>query len=277
MSSLSIPHQTFPSEATLNVTHTILPALLLFPIVTHSQAIPVRHTEGRSRGFVVLRDQAGRQIGYGQMSQEATGDRVEYHMVYHFRDGSLDEETAVFSQRGTFQLVSDRHIQRGPFFSTPLDLTAQANGQMTSRVIDKSGTAKDEVSHVDLEPGTAVDGMLSTLMANVDPARPPFKLPMLSPTAKPRLFHFAISAAGHGTFRVAGVRMTAAIFRAHTELGGLTGIVAPLLGKQPKDFFAWVVEGDAPAVVRVIAQISEGSPLVDIQVAGATFPPLTRK
>ncbi len=71
--------------------------------------------------------------------------------------------------------------------------------------------------------------------------------------------------------------MTAAIFRAHTELGGLTGIVAPLLGKQPKDFFAWVVEGDAPAVVRVIAQISEGSPLVDIQVAGATFPPLTRK
>jgi hypothetical protein len=34
------------------------------------------------------------------------------------------------------------------------------------------------------------------------------------------------------------------------ELGGLTGLMAPVLGKQPPDLRYWLVTGDVPAFVR---------------------------
>ena len=34
------------------------------------------------------------------------------------------------------------------------------------------------------------------------------------------------------------------------ELGGLTGLIAPVLGKQPPDLHYWLVAGDVPAFVR---------------------------
>jgi hypothetical protein len=157
-------------------------------------------------------------------------------------------------------------------FPHPIDLTTDAAGNTTSRTVDSGGKAKVEKSHVDLPPGTAVAGMLGTLMANVDPAGPGLTIPALSPTQKPRLIHFAISREGQGGFRIAGSRQTAAVFRIKANLSGVAGLVAPLIGKEPDDILAWVLEGDAPSLVRAIAQLSEGGPLLDIQLAGATFP-----
>jgi hypothetical protein len=251
--------------------------LLLASCVTiaAAQPVPVHHLEGREHGFLLLRDEAGHAIGSGEVTQEAAGDRVTYHMVFRFHDGSIDDETTVYSQRGKFELISDHHIQRGPFFSTPLDLTTTANGQMTSRSEDKAGSPgkmKEEVSQQNLEPGTAVDGMMCGILSNVDPHVAPFKLPILSPTRKPRFFHFDVSSDGKGSFSIVGLRRTATIFRLHTDLGGLAGVVAPLIGKEPKDILVWVLEEGAPTVVRVVGPLSEGGPVVDVQFAGATFP-----
>jgi hypothetical protein len=241
-----------------------------------AQPIPVRHLEGREHGFVVVRDQAGHTIGSGEVTQSVEGDRINYRMVYRLRDGSVDDETTVFSQKGTFQLISDHHIQHGPFFSQPLDLSIEADGQTASRSIDKattgSGKPNVEENHQDLEPGTVVIGMMGALMTDLDPHAAPFKLPILSPTRKPRFFHLAVSSDRRGSFTVAGLRRTATIFRMHADLGGVAGVVAPLIGKQPKDVLIWVLEGDAPVVVRVVGQMSEGGPMVDIQFAGANFP-----
>ena len=35
----------------------------------------------------------------------------------------------------------------------------------------------------------------------------------------------------------------------HIDLGGLAGLVAPLIGKQPPDTQVWVLEADAPAFI----------------------------
>jgi hypothetical protein len=253
-------------------TTVFLASLIVLPLLA-AQGVAVRHREGRSHGFLVLRDDSGRQIGGGEMTEETEGDRVTCRVLFRFKDGSVDDETTVYSQRGSFQLVGDRHIQRGPFFSRPLDLTTDAGGQMTIRSEDKvAGKPKEEVSHMDMEPGTAVDGMMPAIMANLDPLSAALKLPMLSPTRRPRFFHFDVKLDGKGSFTVAGMRRTATIFRLHTDLGGLAGVVAPLVGKEPKDMLVWVIEGDAPAIVRVIGQLAEGSPLVDIQMAGTSFP-----
>jgi len=253
----------------MNAARVFIHALCLLPAIAQSQAIPVHHLDGRLRGFVVLRDQSGRQIGNAELNQVAVGDTVHYHMVYRFRDGSVDEETATYTQHDTFQLVADHHLQTGPFFSKPLDLSVDASGKTTERI---PGKPQPDITHLDLEPGTAVTGMISSILANIDPKAAAFKLPVVSPTRKPRFFHLDISAAGKGTVRIAGTQRSAAIFRLHTDLGGLAGIVAPIIGKEPADIVVWVLQGEAPMVIRMIGQLAEGGSIVDAQLAGTTFP-----
>jgi len=257
-------------EANLRLFYT--PTLLLLTTtLALAQPVPVHHLEGRTRGFLVVRDEAGRPIGSGEVNQEAHGDRVTQHVLYRFRDGSVDDETATFTQRGTFQLVSDHHIQRGPFFSKPLDLSIDDHGQVTTHSVGPDGKTKDETVHIDSEPGL-VNGYLGPIMANLNPSAPEVKLAMLTPTPKPHMMHLAVTPDGHGSFTLGGLRHTATIFRLKSELAGVAGVIAPLVGKEPKDILIWVVEGDAPVLVRAVGQISEGGPVVSIEVAGAIFP-----
>lgn len=51
------------------------------------------------------------------------GDRVTSRLVFHFKDGSLHDETAVFTQRQRFQLLRDRVVQKGPMFPHPIETT----------------------------------------------------------------------------------------------------------------------------------------------------------
>ena len=71
-----------------------------------------RYTEGLIHGFLVLRDTDDKILASGELSQRASGNRVTSELVFHFRDGSLHEETTVFSQRKVFQLISYHLVQR---------------------------------------------------------------------------------------------------------------------------------------------------------------------
>jgi hypothetical protein len=222
-------------------------------------------------GYMVVRSEDGNPLGWGEFVQVAHGDRVALRLTLHFRDGSLDDETAVFTQRRVFQLVSDHHIQRGPFFAKPLDLLIQANGQVTNRTLQKDGSHKTETTHLDLPPDVA-NGIMGSLIANVSPTTPSFKLGWVAIVGNPRLIHVEISASGQGDFScVASVRCKAAIFEIKPELGGVAGFVAPLIGKQPLNTYLWVVQGTAPAFVREVGQLAEDSPIVSIELAGTVF------
>src|SRR5262249_11962338 len=158
---------------------------------------------------------------------------------FHFRDGSLDDELTVFTQRKAFQLVSHRHIQRGPSFPKTLDMSIDAaTGQVTSH--DKAGkTIQDHFDHAfDL-----ANGLPLVLLLNLDPATPAIRLPMIAPSEKPRLIHILIAGEGEDTLTIAGVPHKATNFRIKIELGGVTGLVAPIVGKQPSDIHVWVLGG----------------------------------
>jgi serine/threonine protein kinase len=51
--------------------------------------------------------------------QTVRGEQVTTRTIFHFRDRSLYDETAVFSQRGTYGLLSYHVVQRGPTFASP--------------------------------------------------------------------------------------------------------------------------------------------------------------
>lgn len=45
------------------------------------------------------------------------------------------------------------------------------------------------------------------------------------------------------------------------DIGGIPGVVAPLVGKQPPDSHVWILEGEAPAFVRSQAPMFIGGPV----------------
>jgi hypothetical protein len=230
--------------------------------------IPVRRTQGTLRGFLVLKTLEGVTLAAGDLVQIAHGNRVTARLTYHFRDGSIDDETTVFTQNGVFRLVSDHHIQKGPAFPHSLDVFVDAaTGQITSR--DKDGnTTRD---HLDLEPDIA-NGLPLILLLNLDPAAPPTRLSMIAPTAKPRLVHLLLAGEGEDPLTIAGIRRKATNFRIKIELGGVTGLVAPIVGKQPSDIHVWVLGGDSPAFVKEEGQFYEGGPVWRVELISPVFP-----
>src|SRR6266516_722201 len=61
------------------------------------------------------------------MTQDARSDRVTTHLIFRFKDGSIYEDTTIFSQRGTFRLLSDHLTLRGPSFKQPMDTSIDAS------------------------------------------------------------------------------------------------------------------------------------------------------
>lgn len=81
----------------------------------------------------------------------------------------------------------------------------------------------------------------------------------------------AISPLGAEEFELAGASRMALRYEIQIELGGLTGAIAPLVGKQPPNVQIWIVGGDVPAFVKEQGLLYEGSPIVTISLARPYF------
>jgi hypothetical protein len=249
-------------------------ALLLScaPVLGRAEQIPVRHVEGSKHGFLAVRNQDGVVIASGDLSQTAHGDRVSLHLVFHFKDGSIDDETTLFSQRRTFQLISDHHIQKGPFFPHPEDVLIDVpTGQVTVRSIGKDGKEEVEATHMDLPPDLA-NGLVSMVAMNVLPKTQQTEVPMLIASPKLRMVKLVFTPRGEEPFSVAGSEMKAMRFNIKIDLGGLAAVVAPVIGKQPPDLQMWVLEGPAPTFVKEEGMSYQGGPILTIELASPVWP-----
>ena len=57
------------------------------------------------------------------------------------------------------------------------------------------------------------------------------------------------------------------------KIGGIAGLLAPLLGKQPADMQIWVLGGEAPAFVKFEGPLYNGGPIWRVELAApAGFP-----
>jgi hypothetical protein len=244
-------------------------SLLATPLC--ADPIPVKHTVGALHGFLTIRSSTGAILGHGDYYEFAQGERVTARLTMHFRDGSLDDETTVFTQRQVFAFLSDHHIQRGPFFKNAIDAVVESNGNVTVRTTGKDGKEKVETNHIDLPPDLS-NGMVGVLLLNVAPNAPAFSLGMVLPTGRGRLIKLDIEPAGTHPFSASpGDRRTANLFRIKLNLGGVAGVVAPIIGKQPADIMVWVYEGEVPVMLREVGQLAEDGPIVSIELSGATF------
>ena len=148
----------------------------------------------------MLRTLEGDAIADGEVTQVARGDRVTNYLVFRFKDGSVDEETVVFSQRNRFRVVSDHHLQKGPAFKHPMDVSIEGvTGQITVRYTDVNGKEQVVTDRLKLPPDVA-NGMILTLLKNIRPNVPQTTVSMVVATPKPRLVKLLISPDGEESF-----------------------------------------------------------------------------
>lgn len=245
--------------------------LMWAPQIARADQVPVRQMEGAIHGLVEMRAEDGRVIASGDITRVVSGSHITSRLTFHFRDGSIDDETTVFSEHRTFQLITDRHIQKGPTFPHPIDVLIDArSGEVTVRSTGKDGKEEVKTEHLNLTPDLA-NGMMPVLVENfrADTSR---TLPMVVATPKPRLVKLVISGVGEDRYTLAGAARKAIHYEIKIDLGGIEGVVAPIIGKAPPHIEIWTIGGAATTFAREQGPLYPEGPIVTIQLASPVWP-----
>ena len=121
-------------------------------------------------------------------------------------------------------------------------------------------------------PPDIANGMVGTLLPNLPADTTEISLGQVVPSGKGRLIKLKITADGKKSFNITpGARLTANIYRVKLDLGGVAGVIAPIVGKQPSDLQLWLLPGDVPLLLREVGQLSEGGPIVSLELAGTSY------
>ncbi len=236
-----------------------------------AEPIAVRHIQLPRHEFMVARSETGKIMARVEFTETVQGDEVTMRLTYHFLDGSIDDEATTYRQQGTFRLVRNHHIEQGPFFAKPVDFAVEAaTGTATTRTVDKNGKIHFESEHISL-PDDLANGFVGTVLLNVPPNTAPFRVGILAPVFGGRLIRILISPEGEQPFQKTGQALKATVFRIHPELRGFLGMIAKLLNLQPKDVMVWVLEGEKPAVMRIVGQLGGSGPVLSSELDGASF------
>lgn len=237
-----------------------------------AETLPVRFPEGSLHGFLALSTTNGTHLAVGELTQIINGAQVTSRAVFHFTNGSLQDETAVFSQDGRFKLVSDHLVQRGPSFPQPLDMTIDvASGRVTVHYTDKDGTEKTASERMDL-PADLANGIIPVLLKNVRADALPKEFSLVVATPEPRLVKLELSRQPQDAFTVGAIAHKANHYVLHANIGGLAGLLAPLAGKQPPDSHVWILGGDAPTFLKAEEPFFAGAPLWRIELISPVWP-----
>ena len=250
--------------------------VLALAVVTGAEAtasnVAVRFQEGLVHGFVLLSTADGTAIAQGDLTQVARGNQVTARLIFHFKDGSLQDETTVFSQRNRFSLINYRLIQKGPTFPHSSDMSiVTSTGEVTVRYTDDKGEEKVESERLKLPPDLA-NGLVVTLLKNLRPGEAIPQFPMVVATPKPRVVKLNISSSGSESFSLAGSSREATHYVIKVDMGGVAGLVAPLLGKEPPDTHVWLIGGEAPSFVKSETLSYMGGPLWRLELLSPEWP-----
>ncbi|WP_236026968.1 hypothetical protein [Geomonas diazotrophica] len=232
--------------------------------------VAVHFTEGMARGFLELNDSAGQRLAAGDFLQIPNEGEMKTRVVLYFRDGSLHDETVVFSQQHKFLLKSYRLIQKGKAFENDLDVTLErATGKYRVKVKGKDGHEKLLEGELELPPDV-YNGMLPTVMKNLTRGSRE-TIHMIAFTPTPRVVELEMAPAGSTKIQIGDVEKTAVHYVLKPHLG-LLRLPAALLGKSPPDSHIWTVMDEVPAFVKFEGPLATGGPVWRIELTSPRWP-----
>jgi hypothetical protein len=78
--------------------------------------------------------------------------------------------------------------------------------------------------------------------------------------------------AGDEPFTIGETARKATHYVLKVEIGGISGLIAPLVGKQPPDSHVWILGGDQPAFVKAEQTLYLGGPVWRIELMSPVWP-----
>ena len=247
----------------------LVAAALFVRAPSSAEPVDVRYPEGVVHGLLVVRDLQDQTLGSGDLFQVPRGDRLTSRMVLSFKDGSVHDETVVFTQKRRFRLLSYKLVQKGPSFPHPMEVTFEGGGPVTVKHTNDHGEEKTETERLEIPPDVA-NGLVPIMLKNVRADALP-KVSFVAATPKPLLVKLAVSSAGDDSFSVAGQAHKAHHYVLKVEIGGLKGVLADVLGKEPPDTHVWIASGEAPGFIRSEGPLAMGGAIWRIDLAEAKW------
>jgi hypothetical protein len=261
------------SSNDLRIGTVVATAAVMFTLClpAFSEPVAVRHVQGYIHGFLVLQDLNNKILASGDITQTPAGNEVTAVFRLRFKDGSLYEETSVFSQRQVYRLLRYKEIQKGPSFKTGMTVSLDTgSGTVNIQDTDKDGKEKTIAKRLSL-PSDLANGIITTLLNDVD-TKKETTLSMLVFTPEPRVVKLRISAVGQDAFSVGGFGSKANHYVVKIDIGGVSGVVAKIAGKQPPPIQMWVAGADAPVFLKSEGPLYEDGPIWRIELASPTWP-----
>lgn len=264
-------NSTFPRRSFLILLAFVISlAAVLIPADLGGEQVPVAARMGALHGFLLLRDANGKIIATGDQVDVAEGNNLHARLTFHFLDGSLDVEEAIFSQGRTFELIRDHHVQKGPSFPKPLDVTIDVPKNEVTWIEASKGGAQTKHKHMDL-PSDLVNGMVSLAVQNFPRDAARMQVSYLVIDGGPRVVHFVVTPDGRDKVFIGPQNRETRRYNIHVEIGGVAGALASVFGKQPPDFKMWVLGRTLPVFIKMTGALYEGGPVWTMTLAGPSW------
>ncbi len=223
---------------------------LVWPCLLEAAPVPVRFAEGATHGFLVLRTLDGTLLAQGDLLQVLRGGQVESRMVFRFKDGSVYDETTVFTQQRVFAMQEYRLVQRGPAFGDDTEISlVRASGKYRVTVKPRDGEREETLDGTLDLPPDVYNGMLVTLTKNL-PKGASETVHIVAFTPTPRLIQLEVAPAGEEKVQIGELTKTATRYVFKPILGFWLNLFASLLGRRPGEYYAWILKDDVPAFVK---------------------------
>jgi hypothetical protein len=249
-----------------------LAACLLWPQLAAAAPVAVRFPEGVTRGFIVLRTLDGGGIASGDLYQRTRRGEVESRMLFRFKDGSVLDETVVFTQQRAFAMQRYRMLQTGPTFAEDIDASLERASGKYRVAVRSHADGKEAVLEGTLAlPPDTYNGMVLTITKNlVRGARETVHLVAFTPA--PRLVQLEVVPAGEQKILVGDLEKTVARYVLKPRPGAWLSVLATLLGRMPPDSHAWIVTDEVPAFVRFQGPLHPAGPAWNLELTSPRWP-----
>ena len=260
---------SFTRAATLGLL--VLVTVLWSPRPLPAAAVPVRFVEGATHGFLVLRTVEGVLIASGDLLQVGRGGGVESRMVFHFKDGSVFDETVVFTQQRVFTMQSYRLLQRGPVFTEDTEISLERTGKYRVKTkARKDGREEVLDGTLDLPPDV-YNGMVLTVAKNL-PKGASETVHIVAFTPMPRLIQLELAPKGEHKVLIGELAKTAIQYVFKPQLGIWLSLFTTLLGRVPSDYRAWIITDEVPAFARFEGPLSTTGPVWRVELTSPRWP-----
>jgi hypothetical protein len=232
-----------------------------------AEPVRVRYSEGVTHGFLVLRDLSGQVLANGELSQVVSGKDgvVTDDLHFRFKDGSSYQEITKFTQHGEFRLISNKVVQKGPAFKQDSEAEIDIPSGKITVTTTEGGKEKVVAKHLDMPPDVA-NGLLPILTKNLDAHATHLTVSAVAATTTPRVVKLVIFPAGQKKVSSGLISHEVQDFLVKVKIGGLVGIIAPIIGKQPPDTHIWIERGEAPSFLKSEGPLSTDTPAWRIEL-----------